>query len=375
MIYLDANASVPPRPSAHHALLTALHANPSSPHADGRRTRRCLDDARSAIAAAMGARHQELYFTSGATESNRWLVDALVMHAATLARPMVVVTSPLEHASVRKPLAHAAATGQLVVRSLPLHQQGIDTQPLAAMVQDADVVMVTAAHNETGVLTPLDALIAVLPTPTMLIVDAAQSFARGPLLPARVDAAAVSAHKVGGWAGSGALMLRGRARALHPPWLGGGQEAGVRPGTEAWLLHAAFGAVCEEIETIRREHHQLSTLRDVLEQRLVSEVGGVVVGGKHPRLPNTAAITIPSVDGEALRMAIDGAGVAVGFGAACSAMAPEPSLSLLAMGLDADAARCTVRFSLPPTCTDELIQAALTQLVPVLHRLQHHHRR
>jgi cysteine desulfurase len=372
MIYLDANASVPPRATAREALLSQLHANPSSPHGDGRQTRRLLDDARHHVATALGASHQQLYFTSGATESNRWLVDAITAHAQTRQRPLRVVTSPLEHASVRKPLLAAAEAGEIDLRFLPLQQQGIDVS--TAELADADVVYLTAAHNETGVLTLLDALAAALPATTMLIVDAAQSLARLPALPARVDAAAVSAHKVGGFAGSGALLLRGLARALRPPWVGGGQEAGVRPGTEAWLLHGAFGAVCAEIDEIRAEHAVLGGLRDRLERSVVHAIGGIVVGGAQPRLANTTAITIPDVDGEALRMAIDGAGIAVGFGAACSAMAPEPSSSLLALGLDADAARCTVRFSLPPTCTVAIIDSALQILVPVLLQLQQRHR-
>jgi cysteine desulfurase len=205
-------------------------------------------------------------------------------------------------------------------------------------------------------------------------VDAAQSFARLPELPRRVDAAAVSAHKAGGFAGSGALLLRGNARRLKPPWPGGGQEAGIRPGTEAWLLHAAFGAVCGDIEHIRARHAALASVRDHVAEAL-SHVGAKAIAGSSSRLPNTVALHIPEVDGEALRMSMDNGALSVGFGAACSAMAPEPSPSLLAMGLSENEARCTMRFSLGPDFELGHARQAIEQLTPMIQRLQARHRR
>jgi cysteine desulfurase len=204
---------------------------------------------------------------------------------------------------------------------------------------------------------------------TIVIVDAAQAVARMAVLPARVDAIVASAHKIGGFAGAGALVLRGRARGLRGPWTGGGQEGGLRPGTEALVLHAAFGAAARVVETTRAAHRALAPLRDRLEQALVTACGVEIVA-RGPRLDNTSALAIPDVDGDALRLALDQAGVLVGFGSACSALAPEPSSSLLALGLSPDLARATVRFSLGPTTTSDEIDAAIPRIVTVIERLR-----
>jgi cysteine desulfurase len=183
------------------------------------------------------------------------------------------------------------------------------------------------------------------------------------VLPKRVDAIVASAHKIGGYAGSGALLLRGNARRLKPPWSGGGQEAGMRPGTEALALHAAFGAACAVVERSRAQHRALRASRDQIEAALVDAWGARVLGIDQARLDNTSAVVVPGVDGDALRIALEAAGVAVGFGAACSALVPEPSPSLLALGLSPDEARATVRISLPPGFAE--VDDAIARLVAV----------
>lgn len=342
-IYLDANASMPPLPGARAAAVAALDVvgNPSSPHALGRAARRVLDDARDAVAAALGAQAREVVFCSGASEANRWVVDAARLAGRT------VWCSSLEHPSLAKPVACLPA---------PLR---------AARPDDADVVCCTAAHNETGLVPDLGAVLARVRDDAVVVVDAAQACGRLPPPPVRVDVVVASAHKMGGIAGAGALVVRGRARALPAPWAGGGQEGGLRPGTEPLCAVAAFGAAAREVAATRAAHAALAPLRDRLEHALVAAWGARAVGADGPRLPNTSALVVPEVDGAALRIAIDLAGVCVGFGAACSALAPEPSPALVSLGLTAAEAQATVRLSLPPGLDEAAVERALELLVPI----------
>jgi cysteine desulfurase len=368
---LDANASVPPLAAALDALVQAsrLGANPSSPHRSGQRARQTLDRARRAIATALGGDAKEVLLTSGASEGNRWLVDALVRHAAKVGERLVVVTSPLEHPSVARPLAAAHDAGHLEVRLLPVHPIGhpragalaFDDEQTPRHLDGAAAVMICAAHSESGVLTDLDALGAMLGDDVMLLVDAAQTIGRlATPPPMRVDAVCSSAHKLGGVAGAGAVLLRARARVLDAGWEGGGQEGGRRPGTEALGAHAAFGAACAAIDEVREAHAELTAVRDRLEAELRACIDDLlIVGEQVPRLPNTTCAVPAGVDGDALRMACGAANLEVGFGSACSALAPEPSAALMAMGLGPAEARCAVRLSLAPGADERLaVQAA-----------------
>jgi cysteine desulfurase len=358
-LLLDANASVPAVPEAKAALVAALdvEGNPSSPHAMGRAARRVLDEAREAVAAALGGQAKELVLLSGASEANRWLVDALARFGR--GKPLRVVTSPLEHPSLAKPLAHSGLDAAV----LPSRdgQLVLDEELLVG----ADVVLCTAAHNETGLVPDLEALCALVSDEAIVCVDAAQAVARLPVLPARVDAIVASAHKIGGHAGAGALLLRGRARRLSAPWQGGGQEGGLRPGTEALALHASFGAAARVVERERALHASLAPLRDRLEREVAAAWGARVIGAGGKRLDNTTALVVEGADGDALRIAIDGAGVCVGFGAACSALAPEPSPSLVALGVAPEDARATVRLSLPARATADDVDEAVRRLGPL----------
>ena len=372
---LDANASVPPVPEARAAVAAALDdaagVNPSSPHAAGRRARRLLDRARDACAQMLAASSKEVFFTSGATEGNRFVVDALVEAANAAGRPWHVVRSPVEHPSVHKPLLRAHARGQLVVTSLPVDDGVIATSGphVASLLAGADAVVMTAAHNETGIVLDLEALLALCPPRAVVAVDAAQSMARRGPPPGRADIVVASGHKLGGVAGAGALVLRGRARSLPLPWVAGGQEQGVRPGTENVVGIAALGAAADVIDRTRARHVALGPLRDRLEGAIVA-VGARAIGTSQDRLENTSAFLVPGVDAEALRLSLDQAGVAVGFGSACSALAPEPSPSLQALGLDGADARRVVRVSLAPGVDVADIDDAAARIVDVIERLR-----
>lgn len=374
-LFLDANASAPVLEVARAALLDALDltagANPSSPHARGRAARRVLDVAREQVAVALAASPKDVFFTSGATEGNRLAVELLVGQARR-GRPLVVAASPLEHPSLARPLAAAAAAGLLDLRALPVADDDIATEGDAvdAALADVDVVVCTAAHNETGLVPRLEALARRLADHVVFVVDAAQSLARLGPPPARADVVVASAHKVGGVAGAGAVVLRQRARSLPLPWTGGGQENGLRPGTEAAALHAAFGAACAVIDETRRAHAALAPRRDRLADAVVGPSRGRLLAAGAARLPNTTAVLVPGVDADALRMLLDGAGVDVGFGAACSALSPEPSPGLIALGLADEDTRRVVRLSLAPGMSDEDVDEAARRIADVVHRLQ-----
>ena len=297
----------------------------------------------------MGASPKDIFFTSGASEGNRWLADAIADYRHRLARPARVWSSPLEHPSIAKPLQQAHVEGTIALTVAAISAAGVlDMSGVAS----ADVVVCTLAHNETGLIPLFSGLEQVLSDDAILVCDASQSLGRIGPVPARVDAGVCSAHKLGGLAGAGAVVWRERARRLRPPWSGGGQEGGLRPGTEALVPIAAFGAAAAHIVRTRAGHQALAPKRDALEESLVATGGFRVVPSAGARLPNTSALCVEDADGEALRMLLDRAGVCVGFGAACSALAPEPSPALLAMGLSAEQARATIRLSLAPPDPD-----------------------
>ncbi|MES2504071.1 MAG: aminotransferase class V-fold PLP-dependent enzyme [Myxococcota bacterium] len=351
ILNLDANASLVPTLEAKSALIQSLtmDANPSSPHVLGRNARRLLDIARAHVAIAMGGKEKEIFFTSGASEGNRWLVDAAIATGN-----LKVWSTSLEHPSLAKPLARAIENGQLIK---------------AQSIVEADLVFATAAHNETGLITDWDMILNQASPNAILVADISQTLGRLSPLPKRVDAMVASAHKIGGYPGSGAVLLRGNAKRLKAPWTGGGQEGNLRPGTEAVPLICAFGAAAAEIEAMREANNQLEPLRDYLETTLLAAWPFACRTPKSgPRIQNTSAITLKGVNGDALRISIDAAGVCVGFGSACSALAPEPSPALLSMGLTAEEARSTIRFSLNPGTDMKIIEEAIERLIKLDHR-------
>lgn len=344
IINLDDNASARSLPQAKQALVAALEleGNASSTHVLGKKQRLLIDDARAAVAVALGGQENELFFCSGASEGNRWLIDALARTGKARGKPFTVLISPLEHPSMMKCAEAAALRGEILLEKLAFdHEEG--------EISQAEVLIVTAAHNETGYIPDLERISGLISPDCILICDAAQAVGRVGLLPKRVDAIIASSHKMGGVVGAGAVLLRGQARKLSSPWAGGGQEAGLRPGSEAVPLIAAMGQAASQVNETRIQNQDLQQLRDQIEHELLSAwPGSFVVGSGAGRLPQTSAICVMGVDPEALRIAVNQSKVCVGFGSACSALAPEPSPALLAFGLSPSQARATIRISLSP---------------------------
>ncbi|HQU00825.1 MAG TPA: aminotransferase class V-fold PLP-dependent enzyme [Acetobacteraceae bacterium] len=337
LVYLDANASEPLHPAARAAMLAALEqpGNPASIHGAGRAARRVLESARESLAARFHAAPGDLIFTSGATEA-----DALAIHALGAGRPVLIGAT--EHDAVR-----AAAPGAVII---PVRQSGeVDLPTLEALLRTHEnaLVCLMSANNETGVLHPLaDAASLCARYHALLHVDAVQTAGRVEIDYLALGAAsfAVSAHKLGGPLGAGALICAaGLADHIKPLIAGGGQERGRRGGTPALPALAGFAAAA----MVARP--DLRAARERIEQA-ARACGALVMGEAAPRLGNTSCLALPGARGgvraETQVIALDMAGFCVSAGSACSSGKVARSHVLAAMGY-ADHAGDAIRVSLP----------------------------
>lgn len=361
-IYLDANGSCPALSSAQDKIIELLPrlGNPSSFHEQGRFLRAVLDDARDQVAKALGARAKEIIFCSGASEANRLFADALGLKSRELRRPLKVTMSPFEHPSLYKPLLALAEEGFIKLNILPLNADGYCLAN--DELKKSDVVIICQAHNETGILPNLSELLTLVSEQALVMSDVSQSLSRVGEPLARIDVLTCSAQKLGGLAGAGALVLRNNALSLKAPWAGGGQEKGFRPGTESALLLAAFGEACAQIKEERLANQNLKQIRDHLEKALKKEQRVLILGEKLERLPNTLAACFLGEDPDFLRIACDMAGLSLGFGAACSGLAPEGSFALKRLGLTKEQEKTCIRFSLYREINLADINEALSRL-------------
>ncbi len=333
-VYLDHAATSPVRPEVRAAVIEALElpGNPSSVHSEGRAARALLQQARRRLRDAIGVGDEgAVIFTSGATEAN----------ATALAGASRTLASAIEHPSV---------LGQPDVETAPVDPSG--RCDLAALetrlaVGDIDRVALMLANNETGILQPVaEAARLVHAAGATLHVDAVQALGKGPLDVAALgcDSVALSAHKIGGPKGTGALWLKDPER-LTPLLRGGGQESRRRAGTEDVAGIAGFAAALDAIDP--REWARLAGLRDAVEAGAVGIADDCVIVGAHvDRLPHISAIALPGVGAMTQLMTLDLEGVAVSAGAACSSGKVARSHVLDAMGLTPDLAECTIRVSL-----------------------------
>src|SRR5712664_833902 len=349
-IYLDWNATAPLRPEAREAMAAAwdLNGNPSSVHAEGRRARRLVEDARAAVARAVGAQPRNVVFTSGGTEANALaLTPGLRSDSAPPVERLLV--SAIEHASVlaggRFP---TEAIGTIGVTSSGL----LDLDRLRATLQGgpAALVSVMLANNETGAVQPVaEAAEIVHAAGGLLHVDAIQALGKIPfdVKGLNADMITVSGHKVGGPKGVGALVLAEGVRGLEPLLRGGGQELGRRAGTENVAGIAGFGAaVRAAMNSLENDAIRIENLRNRLEKGLRQTPGAIVFSGDVPRLPNTTLFTVPGMRAETAVIGFDLEGIAVSSGSACSSGKVQPSHVLKAMGFGPEIAEGAVRLSL-----------------------------
>ncbi len=352
-VYMDYNASVPIRPQAAAAVAAALSmgGNPSSVHGHGRAARRIVEDAREQVAGAIGAPASALIFTSGATEAN-----ALALRGAGRKR---ILVSAIEHESV-----HQAAPDAEVI---PVTKAGVaDLDALAEMLaRDGEPALVSLmlANNETGVIQPVAEAAAIAHSHGALIhSDAVQAVGRiaVDINKLGVDLLSLSAHKLGGPAGSGALYRR-EGVALVPQLKGGGQERSQRAGTENVAGIAGFGAACEVAVYDLENAGRFADLRNALEKRIrLAAPHAMLFGADAARLPNTVCVALPGISAETQVMALDLAGVSVSAGAACSSGKVKVSAVLSAMGAAPDLARSAIRVSLGWGSTEADIDRFMT---------------
>lgn len=345
ILNLDANASLPPSFAARNALQESSKfvGNPSSPHSIGRNAKNIIDNARTNLARAIGGEEYDIFFNSGASEGNRWVIDSI-----TNTKKFKIWHSNLEHPSLLRPLNNVFQKRRLIKVLNP---------------EDADVIIATMAHSETGLITDWDGLIKKAKPNAILVSDISQTLGRLDPPPKRIDVLVCSAHKIGAFPGCGAILLRNQGKTLKAPWLGGNQENNLRPGTESIQLIHAFGAAAKEIEITRIKNKKLEPLRNYLEQEILKLWTFAKRTPKTGnRIPNTTAITLCGINSDILRILIDSVGICVGFGTSCSALSPEPSKSLLSFGLTKKEARSTIRFSLCTDANDKIIEEVMFRL-------------
>lgn len=346
--YLDHNATSPLRPEARDAMLAALAlpGNASSVHGEGRRVRALIDAARERIADLAGVRAKDVVFTSGATEAGNW---ALAAGLKTLGTRHLIV-SAVEHDAILVPARALAARGEADLTVLPVDATGrVDIEALADALDcaDAPLVALMAANNETGVLQPLsEAAAMVRAAGGLMLVDAVQAAGKANMAPiaAAADFMLLSAHKMGGPAGVGALVVPAD-REVAPLILGGGQELKRRAGTENVAGIAGFAAAFEAAS--RDDMGRLAHLRDGMERTLSAALPNLMVfGAGADRLPNTSLVGLDGAPAETLLMSLDLKGFAVSSGSACSSGKVGMSHVLEAMGVAPELARTAIRISL-----------------------------
>lgn len=377
-IYLDYNATSPMRPEALHAMAQTsanLWGNPSSAHAEGRLAKAVLEDSREALAEALDADPAGIVFTGSGTEANNLAIQGVV-NAAGVESPHVIVSS-VEHPSVLN-VGRMLETVGVAVDYAPCDSDGmVHPDSIARLLRPGTVlVCVMHANNEVGTIQPVARIAGIAHGHGAAVhCDAVQTLGRIPvsLKALGADLLTVSAHKLGGPKGVGALYVAPAVRKkCEPVFHGGPQERNRRPGTENVAGAAGFAAAVQAaVAGMDREQERLTRLRDRLTAGVLEVVPGAVVNGDpHNCLPNTVNISFPDVPGDALMMALDLKGVAVSTGSACAVGAHKPSHVLKAMKLGGGRRCGPIRFSLGWANTEAEVDRVVALLPAVMKRLR-----
>lgn len=361
-LYLDWNATTPLRPAAREAMIAALTAvgNPSSIHGFGRKARRLVEDARDRVAALAGVTAAQITFTGGGTEANNQALSLAAAHGRRLLLGATEHPSVLECASADSALVPVGADGLIDLAALE--------NLLAA---GPALVSIQAVNSETGIIQPLAAIAALVHRHGgWLHSDAVQAVGRIPfdMTELGLDLASLSAHKIGGPQGVGAL-LAAPAMPLAPLLRGGGQERRLRAGTENVAGIAGFGAAALAAQASVGDYAAIASLRDRLEDAVRDAAPWVrIIGAQGPRVANTSCLALPGQPANSQLMAFDLAGIAVSAGSACSSGKVKASPVLTAMGLGADIASAAIRVSLGWDTVDADIDRFLSCYLPLASR-------
>jgi len=363
--YFDHNATTPVSPEVFQAMapmMTEVFGNASSIHDFGQQARRALDDARRKVAAMIGAKPDEIVFTSGGTEADNMALFGVGGH---------VITTTVEHPAVLQ-----AAAQLPKVTMVPVDSRGVvDPQDVRTAIRsDTRLISVMHANNELGVIQPVEEIATIAREAGVLFhSDGVQGPGKLPVNVKQlgVHLYSISAHKIYGPKGIGALYVR-KGTAIRPLLYGGPHERKARAGTENVAGAVGFGRAAEwVIERGAVEAARQGALRDVLEQGILARVQGAHINGTGAaRVLNTSNMRFDGIDSEPLLIALDLKGFAVSSGSACSSGATEPSHVLATIGLNREQSRSSVRFSLGRSNTDEQVAALIDAVVEVVARLR-----
>ena len=367
-IYIDHAATTPALDSALRAMDNAARTlgNPSSLHSDGRAARKIVEDARDLIAAEVGCAPIEVIFTGGGTEANNAAIKGLFWAS----NKKIILISAIEHHAVMDPAQWCHEHDGAQVVEIPVSKDGvIDLEFLRTYVEShrEDIALISVMHsnNETGVLQPIKEVVEIagdIPVHS----DAVQSFTKTPLnfSDLGLTAMTISAHKIGGPMGIGALILK---RGIDIPALlhGGGQEREIRSGT---LNTPAIAGFAEAARTKAYNATVINQLRKDFERGVLAAIPEAFINGEFsPRLPGISNITFPGTESETLLLLLDAQNISCSTGAACTQGVHRPSHVLVAMGHTEESSMSSLRFSWGHTSTREEVEATLKALPPVIH--------
>lgn len=374
VIYLDNNATTKPAPEVVAAMLpylTEWYGNPSSVHRFGQRARQGIDEARAQVAALLGCADAELLFMGGGTEAVNTAVRGLLAARAPRRR---IVTTTVEHSATRELCQQLAKEGAELVE-VSVDQQGrLDVDRLRdAIIDDAALVTIMWANNETGVLFPVKDIAELCRARRVPFhCDATQAIGKIPVNVAELgmDAMSFASHKFHGPKGVGGLYVR-RGLRFRPLLIGGPQERGRRGGTENVPGLVGMGKAAELARAALPAMPRVAAMRDRLEHEILARIKDAHVNGSTDnRLPNTTNIGFARLEAEAILLLLSEQGICASAGAACSSGSLEPSHVLRAMRIDERIAHGAVRFSLSRYTTDAEIDRTLDVLPPIIERLR-----
>jgi cysteine desulfurase NifS len=368
-VYLDHNATTPLDPEVLQAMLPYLQddfGNPSSVHTTGNRARKAVETARRSVASLLNCTARRIIFTSGGSEANNLAIRGTLK--AMGSKTGHLITTTIEHPATLQPFKDLAKQGFSVTR-LPVNSQGlIDPDELARIITtDTLLISIMLANNEFGTIQPIKKLAAIARKHNVLFhTDAVQGVSKigMDVQDLDIDLLSISAHKMYGPKGVGVLYIK-KGVKIAPLIEGGGQELGIRSGTENVPSIIGFGKACElAFQRLQSgASKKTATLRDYLFEKVITKIPEAQRNGSITAcLPNTLNITLPGIRGESLVLLLDQKGISLSAGSACKSGNTNPSHALLALGLSEDEAHCTVRFSLGISTTKEDIDYTINAL-------------
>jgi len=374
-VYLDHSATTPLRPEVVEAMQVALteqFGNPSSIHSFGRAAKKLIEEAREQVALLIGAKPEEIVFTSGGTEADNMAVIGTAL--ANQKKGKHIITSSIEHHALLDS-CHWLEKNGFEVTYLPVDRDGLVRveDVLAAIRDDTILISIMHVNNEVGTIQPIEEIGKIAKERGIIFhSDAVQSVGKIPVdvNDLQVDLLTLSAHKIYGPKGIGALYIR-KGTKIQPIHFGGGQERKRRPGTENVPGIVGFGKACELARRDLPEEQKLAVLRDKLIDGLLERIPDCQLNGhRTKRVPTNVNVSIRYVEGESMLLSLDLVGIAASSGSACTSGSLDPSHVLLAMGICHEIAHGSLRMTLGRDNTEEDIDYVLEHLPKIVERLR-----